>query len=350
MIKHIIFDFGGVFFDLYDSNGKHTGVPSHLVEIFGISIEDANKIWNENKEDLLTGKETPKEFLTRLNEGLKTSIDIDKSHETWEKLHSMKKDRINWELVDFVEVLSRKYQIHMLTDVINIGNGGEPWFDLVSKHFNNIFKSHEIGHRKPHKETFLYLLEKINAKPEECIFIDDIKANVDAAEDIGIKSILFEGHIKFPLEILKELRGETSAEDFLGWLCQGNKFILHGSIHEVKGDKIISEKGKIFASNKSAIAIMRSLYSNSGVNLQYPYFIDENHPLKLEIHTKNGEYIKKSRGFVYVLKPDGFKNNPKGSWQFVKESNESQFIAVFETEEKDFTYPVEVFNDFQKND
>ena len=191
MIKHIIFDFGGVFFDLYDSNGKHTGVPSHLAKIFGISIQVADKIWNDNKEGLLTGKETPKEFLVRLNDSLKTSVDIDKSHKLWEELHSIKKDRINWRLVDFVEALSKKYQIHMLSDTIDLGNGGEPWFDLAVKYFNNIFKSHETGHRKPYEDTFLYMLEKINAKPEECIFIDDLKENVEGAEKLGIKSILY---------------------------------------------------------------------------------------------------------------------------------------------------------------
>ena len=70
----------------------------------------------------------------------------------------------------------------------------------------------------------------------------------------------------------------------------------------------------------------------------------------VQVHTKNGKYVKKSRGFVYVLKSDGFKNDPEGSWQFVKESDEAQFIAVFETEEKDFNYPVEIFNDFKNDD
>ena len=270
--------------------------------------------------------------------------------EDWKKLSEIKNDYINWDVVELAEKLSEKYQIHILSDTIDVRDEKSNIVPAIYEKFQNVFLSHKIGRRKPDKETFLHVLEKIDAKPEECIFIDDVKSNVDAAENLGIKSILFEGYIKFSLEILKDLRWEFSTESFLDWICQDNKFILHGSVNEIIGNKIISEKGKLFATNKSAIAIIRSLYSNSNVNLQYPYFINEDHPLKLEIHTKNGEYVKKSRGFVYVLKSDGFKNDPEGSWQFVKESNESQFIVVFETEEKDFNYPVKIFNDFQKDD
>ena len=60
MIKHIIFDFGGVFLDL---NKSGMGVPTQLSKIFNIPVDVADKFWNENKEKMLIGKETPKDFL-----------------------------------------------------------------------------------------------------------------------------------------------------------------------------------------------------------------------------------------------------------------------------------------------
>jgi len=188
MIKHIIFDFGGVFLDL---KGKRTGVPANLAKIFNIPEEKAVEIWQENKNDLLIGKETPKDFLVRMNALLGVSLDPDKTHESWISLNKMEKSDINWPLVEYVENLKDKYQIHMLTNVVALDNTNSEWYGHATKHFHNIFKSFEIGHKKPNKEAFLHVLEKINAKPEECIFIDDIQVNIEGAEKVGIKSILY---------------------------------------------------------------------------------------------------------------------------------------------------------------
>ena len=188
MIKHIIFDFGGVFLDL---KGKHTGVPANLAKIFNIPEEKASEIWQENKNDLLIGKETPKEFLIRMNALLGVSLDPDKTHESWIALNKMEKNDINWPLVEYVENLKDRYQVHMLTNVVALDNTTSEWYNSAIKHFHNIYKSFEIGHKKPNKEAFLHVLEKINAKPEECIFIDDIQANINGSEKVGIKSILY---------------------------------------------------------------------------------------------------------------------------------------------------------------
>lgn len=188
MAKHIIFDFGGVFLDL---KGKHTGIPSQLSKIFNISEESAAEIWKENKEKLLIGQETPKEFLARIIEKHGFSANPDEAYKLWEKNNKMEKSDINWDLVDYVESLKGKYKIHMLTDTIDLDNGNSEWFSSITKHFENIYKSFEIGHKKPNKEAFLYVLQKITAKPEECIFVDDLAANVDSANKLGIKGLLY---------------------------------------------------------------------------------------------------------------------------------------------------------------
>lgn len=155
---------------------------------------------------------------------------------------------------------------------------------------------------------------------------------------------------KISLDALKALkeRGITT-EKFLDYLCQKHGKLLHGSIHKILDNKLRSSLHKIFTSNKSAIAIMRSLYSNENVNLKYPYFISEKKPLVLKIHTPpNGKFIKTAKGFIYVVDNTGFKNEPKDSWQFIKETDAVEFDAIIETESDDFKYPVESFNDLEK--
>ena len=152
----------------------------------------------------------------------------------------------------------------------------------------------------------------------------------------------------FSLEIMRDLKKEgITTEEFLDYLCQKHGLLLHGSIHRIGRNKILAKNNKIFAANRSAIAIMRSLYSNSGVNLQYPYFISDKNPLVLEVHAReDGKFIKKDTGFVYIIDSDGFKNDPSGSWQFVKEGEGVDIVAVVETENDDCAYPVKIFKDF----
>ena len=145
------------------------------------------------------------------------------------------------------------------------------------------------------------------------------------------------------LRDLSRLKEEgIHTETFLDYLSETHSLLLHGSIFHIDG-KLKSRDSLIYASDRASIAIMRSLYSNIRAKLRYPYFIDENNPLELEIIIPEGEtYEVKERGFVYVLKNDGFENIPKGSWQFIKETDSLDYLFAIETEKADFSYPVRV--------
>ncbi len=51
------------------------------------------------------------------------------------------------------------------------------------------FEEHYI---KPEKKIYEILLSRYDLNPEECVFIDDRPENVEAAEKLGIKGIVFE--------------------------------------------------------------------------------------------------------------------------------------------------------------
>lgn len=72
---------------------------------------------------------------------------------------------------EWIEYCEQKFNFHELFDVLSYS-----YEDKVSK---------------PDPASFLNVLKKLNALPEECIFIDDSKTNIAAAEKLGIKSILF---------------------------------------------------------------------------------------------------------------------------------------------------------------
>lgn len=155
------------------------------------------------------------------------------------------------------------------------------------------------------------------------------------------------------LDELKELKEKgLTTEAFLDYVAQKQDLLLHGSIYEITGNKIKPHQltGKVFASEIAAIAIMRSLYTNRGVNLEYPYFINEEYsPLSLTVHIDpEVDYAQTERGFVYLVKRRNFKNRPSGSWQYIKRGS-AFFSIVVETEKEDFKYPVKLITDLDAN-
>lgn len=56
---------------------------------------------------------------------------------------------------------------------------------------DKIFVSYELGLLKPDVEIYRQVLKKLNARPEEVVFIDDKLKNVEAAKSIGIYGIVF---------------------------------------------------------------------------------------------------------------------------------------------------------------
>ncbi|MEK7652460.1 MAG: hypothetical protein AAB334_00725 [Patescibacteria group bacterium] len=154
------------------------------------------------------------------------------------------------------------------------------------------------------------------------------------------------------LKDLRELKNQNiSTEYFLDFLNKKYKYFFHGSTTSVKLDENIKGEGKIFLTNNSSIAILKALFSNKNAALNYPYFIDKKHPLKLIIEKRNGYTKEKTilkKGYVYVMFPPiKIKNEPRKSWQYIIEKNTKigiPFLKKIEIEKKDFLYLVKIKN------
>lgn len=59
----------------------------------------------------------------------------------------------------------------------------------VSHYFDRCFLSQEMGMAKPNADIFESVLQQIGIPAKECLFLDDSKANCDAAEKLGIHCI-----------------------------------------------------------------------------------------------------------------------------------------------------------------
>lgn len=66
--------------------------------------------------------------------------------------------------------------------------------------------SFEVKAVKPEPEIYRCLCDKYDLKPEECLFTDDVPANVKGAQACGFQGIVFEGYEKTYPVIMKALR------------------------------------------------------------------------------------------------------------------------------------------------
>lgn len=63
-------------------------------------------------------------------------------------------------------------------------------------YMKGIWISCEHGYLKPEKEAYLDFFKQFELKPEECLFIDDSAANIEAAMRCGMHGIVYHGDIE----------------------------------------------------------------------------------------------------------------------------------------------------------
>src|SRR5207248_11548544 len=98
----------------------------------------------------------------------------------------------NDEVCDLVPRLKPRYRLVLASNTV------EPHyrrytadFADVLRHFDHLVASHHAGARKPHPDFFAYAQRFAAADPHECLFVDDLPANVEAAGRFGWRGIVY---------------------------------------------------------------------------------------------------------------------------------------------------------------
>ena len=64
--------------------------------------------------------------------------------------------------------------------------------DLLAELFDEVVISGEVGLRKPDPPIFAVAAKRLGLPPEECVFVDDLPGNIEAAEALGMRGVLHE--------------------------------------------------------------------------------------------------------------------------------------------------------------
>jgi putative hydrolase of the HAD superfamily len=117
-------------------------------------------------------------------------------------------------MIDAVrQVKGAGYRTALLT---NISRSGEAvWRSLfaVDELFDVVVDSSQVGLRKPDPAIFLLTCERLGLRPEQCLFVDDLRCNVDAAADLGMTTLQCKDPVIVADEVVEMLLGRPAAAE-----------------------------------------------------------------------------------------------------------------------------------------
>lgn len=184
VIKAIIFDLGGVYF----SNGAVIAHKKLLQEFPDLSPGMINLVMKGKLgKDYRLGKFTKKEFWQKAQNLAGRKFDTKKFARIWNSSY-----QLNPDVAELVLNLRKNYKVGALS-----GNIRERIDYLEQKYnfkkdFEVIVLSYLLGVNKPSLKMYQEILRRLNLEGEECIFIDDQKIKLKPAEELGMKTILFQ--------------------------------------------------------------------------------------------------------------------------------------------------------------
>lgn len=187
-IEVIIFDLGNVILPF-----NHYQIAEKLSK-FSINNEDPKKIFSflfDLEKGAVnpyeTGKVSTLEFFESIKYSLKLSISFDEFKPIW--------NNIFWEDKAVSEII---YKLKGKRRLFLLSNTNPLHFDYILSRFPVIrtfdrwILSYEVGFKKPAIEIFEIAIKYSMTKPQNILFIDDVKNHVEIAISLGMKSIHFE--------------------------------------------------------------------------------------------------------------------------------------------------------------
>jgi 2-haloacid dehalogenase len=184
MIKNIIFDFGNVFIDWSPRNIFRKAYSDSETEHIMQNVYSEE--WNNNLDRGLTFVENEKLLCERYPQH---SEYIKAFHQHW---YESLGDENAESLALLADLQKAGYKTFGLSnwsaETFPPTREAHPFFNTL----DGIVLSSEVKVCKPDPEIYRILLKRYGLLPAESVFIDDRQENIDAADALGIHTILFQ--------------------------------------------------------------------------------------------------------------------------------------------------------------
>lgn len=185
MIKNIVFDIGNVLAgfiwqDFYHSFGYSDEIFEKLADATVRST-----FWNEMDRGKLTDEELLEGFV-------KNDPSIEKElREVFQNVNGMIK-RYDYAIPWIKELKERGFHVYVISNFAHKAH--EECIDALDflSEVDGGILSYQVQLIKPSPEIYRLLCSRYGLKAEECVFIDDLPKNVEAARKEGMHGIVFE--------------------------------------------------------------------------------------------------------------------------------------------------------------
>lgn len=180
MIRNIILDIGGVFFD--DSK-------NNIEKLLNKNCDNIYKLaYGSGFKKCLLGEISVQEHINSLK-GEKEFNDINYILKKDNLVHSYPLIKTNFE---YIKSLKEKgYRLYLLTNITEDSYNYIKNLIDINKIFDGGIYSYQEHLIKPNYDIYNLLINKFNLNKSETIFFDDKEKNVIAANEVGIKSFVF---------------------------------------------------------------------------------------------------------------------------------------------------------------
>ncbi len=183
MIKALFFDLGGVLL-----RTQNRSIREKLGQEFGMTYDQIDSFVFESQSSKLAS-------IGRISEDehwmdVTRRLGLDASHMPRLRDTFFAGDVLDMELVNFLRQSRGTYKTGLIS---NAWSGLRPWIlrEKFDDAFDHMVISAEAGFAKPDPRIYQLAMEKLGVLPEESIFVDDVQKNIDAANNLGMKGILF---------------------------------------------------------------------------------------------------------------------------------------------------------------
>jgi putative hydrolase of the HAD superfamily len=202
-VKAVISDFGGVlttpllssFLLLQDEIGVS---PEH----FGTALRNVTAERGENPLfEMERGEISEDAFLELLGEGLEPLLDHEPHLHRFRELFIGSLD-VNEAMIELMrELKASGSRMAMLTN--NVKEWEPHWRPMlpVDEIFETVVDSAFVGCRKPEARIYEITLERLGLGAEQCVFVDDLLPNIEAARELGFTAVHFQDNEQAIAEI-----------------------------------------------------------------------------------------------------------------------------------------------------
>lgn len=184
--KAVLFDLGGV---LIDIDYRATERAFEQLGVSDFKERYTQLAQNELFDRFECGEISPQHFVNLVLPFAQSGTSPNQVVAAWNAMLGS----FPLEKISLLERLSTTTPLFMLsnTNELHLIEVKRAWQKVTTQpmqhFFSAIYLSHEIGKRKPHPETFIWVCEQMGFEPADVLFIDDSPQHIEGATQAGLQ-------------------------------------------------------------------------------------------------------------------------------------------------------------------